>query len=569
MKINHGNELANTFLAFRTEFILVGVLSALANLLMLTPTIYMLQVYDRVMVSQNELTLVVISLITLALFGVIAIAEWARSKILVSAGQRLDERLGTRIFNATFESRLAGLQDPSKSPSRAFSDLLQVRQFITGNGIFAFFDLPWAPIYIAVCFLLHPLLGWLSILFACVQLALAGLSHRLSAPPAEAAQLAQTDVTQYVQSKLRNTEVLESMGMLANLRAQWARRHRLSLDQGSKAADLNHRLTTISKFVRYTQQSLALGAGALLVIDGELSPGAMIAANVLISRALSPIDLVVSTWRTAITSSQAFKRLNTLLDAHPDLKRDPALTRMPPRGGLTLRGVIATAPARRTPILNGVGFSVAPGTVLVVLGPSGSGKSTLARVILGIWGDVRGEVLLDGLPVEGWDRGELGPNVGYLPQDIELFEGSVAENIARFGDIDSDRVIAAAQSAGLHEMILRFPKGYDTELGDAGGTLSGGQRQRIALARAIYGQPALVVLDEPNANLDEAGETALAHAVEQLKVAGSTVVLVSHRQGVIALADRLLILNEGRVEAEGPRDTVIAALRSNSGPSPR
>jgi ATP-binding cassette subfamily C exporter for protease/lipase len=205
----------------------------------------------------------------------------------------------------------------------------------------------------------------------------------------------------------------------------------------------------------------------------------------------------------------------------------------------------------------------------VVLGPSGSGKSTLARVILGIWGDVRGEVLLDGLPVEGWDRGELGPHVGYLPQDIELFEGSVAENIARFGNIDSDRVIAAAQSAGLHEMILRFPKGYDTQLGEAGGTLSGGQRQRIALARAIYGQPALVVLDEPNANLDEAGETALARALEQLKAAGSTVVLVSHRQGVIALADRLLILNEGCVEAEGPRDTVIAALRSNSGPSPR
>jgi len=567
MKRDRRNELIDTVLAFRTEFMLVGILSALANLLKLTPTIYKLQVFDRVMVSQNELTLVAVSLIALALFGVIAVAEWGRSKILVSAGLRLDERLGTRIFNATFESRLAGLQDPGKSPSRAFSDLLQVRQFLTGNGIFAFFDLPWAPIYIAVCFLLHPVLGWLSILFACIQLTLAWLSHRLSAPPAEAAQLAQTEVAQYVQSKLRNTEVLESMGMIANLRAQWARRHQSSLEQGSVAADLGHRLTTISKFVRYTQQSLALGAGALLVIDGELSPGAMIAANVLISRALSPIDLVVATWRTAITSSQAFKRLSALLDAHPALEHDPALTRMPPRGSLSLRGVIATAPGRRTPILNGVDVSLTAGTVLVVLGPSGSGKSTLARVILGIWGDVRGEVLLDGLPVEGWDRAQLGPHVGYLPQDIELFEGSVAQNIARFGPIDSDRIIAAARSAGLHDMILRFPKGYDTPMGEAGGALSGGQRQRIALARAVYGDPALVVLDEPNANLDEAGEIALAGAVQQLKAVGSTVVLVSHRQGVIALADRLLILNDGRVQAEGPRDAVLAALRGQSGTS--
>jgi len=539
----------------------VGLLSALANLLMLTPTIYMLQVYDRVMVSQNELTLIAVSLIALALFGVIAVAEWARSKILVSAGLRLDDRLGTRVFNASFESHLTGLQTTAAGPSRTFSDLLQVRQFLTGNGIFAFFDLPWVPIYIAVCFMLHPLLGWLSILFAGIQLALAWFSHRLTGAPAEAAQLAQTEVTQYVQGKLRNTEVLESMGMIANLRTQWAKRHQHSLDQGSVAADLAHRLSAISKFVRYTQQSLALGAGAMLVIEGELSPGAMIASNVLMSRALAPIDLLVATWRISINANEAFKRLSVLLNAHPLTDRDPALKRMPPRGSITLRGAIATAPGRATPILNGVDLVLAAGTVLVVLGPSGSGKSTLARVILGIWGNVRGEVLLDGIPIGGWDRVELGPHVGYLPQDIELFDGTVAENIARFGEVDSERVIAAARNAGLHEMILRFPKGYDTPMGEAGGALSGGQRQRIALARAVYGNPALVVLDEPNANLDEAGELALSRTVQQLKSAGSTVVLVSHRQGAIALADRLLILNEGRVKVEGPRDDVLAALR--------
>jgi len=555
------NELLITILAFRTEFILVGLLSALANLLMLTPTIYMLQVYDRVMVSQNELTLIAVSLIALALFGVIAVAEWARSKILVNAGLRLDDRLGTRVFNASFESHLTGLQTIIAGPSRAFSDLLQVRQFLTGNGIFAFFDLPWVPIYIAVCFMLHPLLGWLSILFAGIQLALAWFSHRLTGAPAEAAQLAQTEVTQYIQGKLRNTEVLESMGMIANLRAQWARRHQFSLDQGGNAADLAHRLNAISKFVRYTQQSLALGAGAMLVIEGELSPGAMIASNVLMSRALAPIDLLVATWRIAINATESFKRLSALLNAHPLPDRDPALKRMPPKGSLSLRGVVATAPGRTIPILNGVDLVLDAGTVLVVLGPSGSGKSTLARVILGIWGNVRGEVLLDGIPVEGWGRVELGPHVGYLPQDIELFDGTVAENIARFGEVDSERVIAAARHAGLHEMILRFPKGYDTAMGEAGSALSGGQRQRIALARAVYGHPALVVLDEPNANLDEAGELALARTVQQLKTAGSTVVLVSHRQGAVALADRLLILNEGRVQMEGPRDAVLSALR--------
>ena len=557
----HIDELLNTIFAFRTEFILVGVLSALANLLMLTPTIYMLQVYDRVMVSQNELTLIAVSLIALVLFGVIAVAEWARSKILVSTGVRLDDRLGTRVFNASFESHLKGLQTTVTGPSRAFSDLLQVRQFLTGNGIFAFFDLPWVPIYIAVCFMLHPLLGWLSILFAGIQLALAWFSHRLTSAPAEAAQLAQTEVTHYMQGKLRNTEVLESMGMIANLRAQWAKRHQHSLDQGSVAADLAHRLSAISKFVRYTQQSLALGAGAMLVIEGELSPGAMIASNVLMSRALAPIDLLVATWRISINATEAFKRLGALLNAHPLPDRDPAFKRMPPRGSVRLSSVIATAPVRVTPILNGVDLVLAAGTVLVVLGPSGSGKSTLARVILGIWGNVRGEVLLDGIPIDGWDRVELGPHVGYLPQDIELFDGTVAENIARFGEVDSERVIAAARHAGLHEMILRFPKGYDTPMGEAGGALSGGQRQRIALARAVYGHPALVVLDEPNANLDEAGELALSRTVQQLKSAGSTVVLVSHRQGAIALADRLLILNEGRVQMEGPRDAVLSALR--------
>ncbi|GAB3367028.1 MULTISPECIES: type I secretion system permease/ATPase [Giesbergeria] len=555
------SELTQVLWSFRREFITVGIFSMVANVLMLSPTLYMLQVYDRVMMSRSELTLLAMSLITLFLFGVMAFAEWMRSRVLVRAGVQLDSALGTRVFNASFESYLG---QSSSGPARAFNDLIQIRQFITGNGIFAFFDAPWAPIYIAVLFFLHPLLGWLAIGFALVQLALAWFGHRRMVEPSEVASKATSETSAYLQSKLRNAEVLESMGMVHNLRPHWAERHQTALALQSHAQSLTHRITAWSKFIRYSQQSLSLGAGALLVIDGQISPGAMIAANVLMTRALSPIDMMVGTWRAFIGARSAFERLETLLRDYPE--RDPALSRVAPKGALTLRNVVASAPGRKTPILQGVSTAVEAGTVTVVLGPSGSGKSTLARTMVGIWPDVSGEVLLDGLPLAGWDRTELGPHLGYLPQDIELFEGTIAENIARFGEVDSEKVIAAARSAGLHDMILRFPKGYDTPIGEAGGLLSGGQRQRIGLARAIYGDPVLVVLDEPNANLDDVGEAALVRAVQGLKAAGRTVFLITHRPGILAVADRLLILRDGQVQADGPRDQVLAALRAAAAP---
>ena len=536
---------------------MVGIFSMVANVLMLSPTLYMLQVYDRVLMSRSELTLLAMSIITLFFFAVMAFSEWMRSRVLVRAGVRLDAALRTRVFNASFESSLS---QSSTGPTRSFGDLIQIRQFLTGNGIFAFFDAPWAPIYIAVLFFLHPMLGWLSIFFALVQLALAWFGHRHAVAPAEAASQASAESSAYLQSKLRNAEVLESMGMVHNLRSHWQGRHENTLALQSKSQSITHRITAWSKFIRYSQQSLALGAGALLVIDGQLSPGGMIASNVLMTRALAPIDMMVSTWRAFIGARSAFERLESLLRDFPP--RDPALSRVAPEGALTLRGVVASAPGRSAPILKGVSTAVQAGTVTVVLGPSGSGKSTLARCMVGIWPDVSGEVLLDGLPISSWDRTELGPYLGYLPQDIELFEGSIAENIARFGEVVSEKVIAAARSAGLHEMILRFPKGYDTSIGEAGGLLSGGQRQRIGLARAIYGDPVLVVLDEPNANLDDMGEQALVRAVHGLKAAGKTVFLITHRPGILAVADRLLILRDGVVQADGPRDDVLAALRA-------
>ena len=551
------SELTQALWTFRREFLVVGVFSMVANVLMLSPTLYMLQVFDRVMSSRSELTLLAMSLITLFLFGVMAFAEWMRSRVLVRSGVRLDALLGTRVFNASFDAHLA----PSRvSPARSFGDLIQIRQFLTGQGILAFFDTPWTPIYMGVLFILHPILGFLALFFAAVQGALAWFGHRRTVTPAEDASKASSESAAYLQSKLRNAEVLEPMGMVHNLRPHWARRHAHAQELQGRAQAITHRITAWSKFIRYSQQSLALGAGALLVIDGQLSPGGMIAANVLMSRALAPIDMLVGTWRGFIGARSAFRRLEALLAAHPE--RDPALSRVAPQGALTLRDVVAVAPGRAEPILKGVSVAVPQGTVTVVLGPSGSGKSTLARCMLGIWPDVSGEVLIDGLPIAGWDRNELGPYVGYLPQDVELFEGSIAENIARFGEVSPEKVIAAARSAGLHEMILRFPKGYDTPIGEAGHLLSGGQRQRIGLARAMYGDPVLVVLDEPNANLDDVGEAALVRAVQELKVKGCTVFLITHRPGIVAVADRVLVLRNGVVKADGPRDEVLAALRT-------
>ena len=551
------SELTFTLWAFRREFFIVGAFSMIANVLMLTPTLYMLQVYDRVLTSQSELTLIAMSLLTLFLFGVMAFAEWMRSRLLVSTGVRLDEQLSTQVFNASFEAHLS---QSGTNPSRAFGDLIQIRQFLTGNGIFAFFDAPWTPIYMAVLFFLHPLLGVLGIVFALIQAALAWFGHRHTLAPSEAATKAGADAGTFLQGKLRNAEVLESMGMVHNLRDRWAARHQIHVNTSSDAQQLTHRIMAVSKFIRYSQQSLSLGAGALLVIDGQLSPGGMIAANVLMTRALAPIDMIVGSWRQFIGMRFAFARLEQMLIDYP--ARDPALRRVAPTGAVTLQDVFATAPGRTEPILKNINLSVPAGTVTAVLGPSGSGKSTLARVLMGIWPDRSGTVLLDNLPIEGWNRVELGPHLGYLPQDIELFEGSIAENIARFGKVDPSKVIEAAQSAGLHDMILRFPKGYDTPIGEAGNLLSGGQRQRIGLARAVYGNPQLVVLDEPNANLDDAGEAALLKTIAQLKAKGRTVFLITHRPGAISVADRLLVLRDGQVMANGPRDAVIAAMQT-------
>ena len=556
LELFNRDELSRTLWGFRYEFMVAGVFSLVANLLMLTPTIYMLQVYDRVMLSQSMGTLTAVSLITLFFFGVLTFAEWSRSKLLVSAGVRLDGMLSKRLFHASYD---AYLNPEISNPSRSFNDLTELRQFLTGNGILAFFDAPWAPIYIAVLFMLHPWLGFMAIGFGAVQAVLAWWGSKAAKPAQAAASKSQLEVSGYLQSKFRNAEVIESMGMVGHLYRKWAERNVRAMGASLNAQAVTGRVVAWSKFVRYTQQSLALGGGALLVIQGELSPGAMIAANVLMTRALAPIDLMVGTWAGFLGAKDAYARLRDLLEAHP--LRNKAPMGVKPKGNVVLKDVVASAPGRKEPILKGVSVIMPAGTVTVVLGASGSGKSTLARVLMGVWPHSAGEVLLDGQAILNWDRMELGPHIGYLPQDIELFDGTIAENIARAGQVGAEKVIAAADASGLHQMILRFPKGYDTPMGEAGGLLSGGQRQRIGLARAMYGEPELVVLDEPNANLDDEGEAALVRAVQGMKAKGKTVVLISHRPGIVGVADRLLILHQGTVHASGPREGVLAALQ--------
>ncbi|TNJ36559.1 type I secretion system permease/ATPase [Chlorobaculum thiosulfatiphilum] len=551
------SELTRHLWSFRKEFLWVGFFSMIANLLMLTPTLYMLQLYDRVLKGQSELTLIVVTLLMVFLYAIMVVAEWLRSRLLVRGGVRLDEAMNAIVFNASFEKNL---KRAGANPSEAIGDLAVIRQFLTGNGIFAFFDTPWTPIYIAVIFLLNPFLGWVSVFFSIIQLVLAWYNHKATVDDIERSSKAVSESNAYFFSKLRNIEPVHAMGMTGSLRQRWLDLHEDALAQHGQAQHKQHRQQAFSKFVRYTMQSLTLGAGALMVIEGKMTTGGMIAANVLMSRALQPLDLLIVVWKPFIQARDAFFRLEKLFDDFPESPDKPS--RPAPQGDVRIDALVATAPGRPEPILDGLDASFAAGTVTAIIGPSGSGKSTLARCLVGAWPEVSGGVLYDDEPIGSWDGEELGPHIGYLPQDIELFEGTIAENISRFGEADPARVIEAAQRTGIHEAILRFPNGYNSPIGEAGALLSGGQRQRVGLARAMYGNPSVLVLDEPNSNLDDAGEKALAQAIGQLKQSGKTVFLITHRLNILGAADRVLALRDGKIEHFGPREGVLEVVNA-------
>lgn len=549
-------------LCYRRLFGVLALFSGVINLLMLVPSIYMMQVFDRVLTSRNETTLLMLTLILLGLYLLSSMLEWVRGQVMIKMSAGIDAQLGERVFGAAFER---SLKEHSANPAQVLSDLTTIRQFVTGQGLIALFDAPWLPIYLIVAFLFHPWLGLFTVLGASILVGLAiwnELATRKSL--AEANQLSVVSAN-YVNSTLQNAEVIQAMGMLNVLRRRWFSLQQRIISAQADASDRSARISSMTRFVRITWQSLSLGLGAMLVLENEISAGVMIAVSVLLGRAMAPVEQVIGSWRQMGNAKNSYERLSRLLEEFPKPQQRMALPA--PSGALRIDQLVIIPPGAQQPAVNGVTLALAKGDVLAVIGPSASGKSSLARAMVGIWPAARGSVRLDGAEVGQWSREALGPHLGYLPQDIELFDGSIAENIARFGEVDSNKVIEAARLAGIHEMVLHFPKGYDTPLGIGGLGLSGGQKQRIALARALYGQPALLVLDEPNSNLDEAGEAALVRAVGTLKAAGSTVVLVTHRPSILGVVDKLLFLKEGVQQLFGPRDQVLKALTPPSTPA--
>ncbi|EAZ1060187.1 type I secretion system permease/ATPase [Salmonella enterica] len=535
----------------------MGIFTAFINLLMLVPSVYMLQVYDRVLPSRNEITLLMLTLIMLGMFAMMSLLEYIRSMVVICISNQLDMRLNTRVYTAVYE---ANIKNGSSDAGQMLNDLTNLRQFLTGSALFTFFDVPWFPVYLSVIFLFNPWLGLFALLGALLLISLAVINEFVSKKPlAEASKLSIVSGN-LASTNLRNAEVIEALGMLPNLRHRWFDLHQQFLSSQRIASERSGRVSAVTKFVRMSLQSLVLGLGGWLAIDGHITPGMMIAGSILMGRTLAPIEQVINVWKSYSAARLSYDRLVRLLETYPQRSTGMSLPR--PEGVVSVEGVSATPPgSSEAVVLHNVSFGIQPGDVLGIIGPSASGKSTLARVLVGVWPVSEGTVRLDNSDIYQWDKSELGPYIGYLPQDIELFAGTIAENIARFNDIDSEKVIEAAKLAGVHELILRFPDGYNTVLGSSGVGLSGGQKQRIGLARALYGIPSLVVLDEPDSSLDDAGKKALDQAITSLRRRNKTVILITHRTSLLSMTSKLLLLVNGNVNAFGPTQQVLQRLK--------
>lgn len=549
------NEIALALYEFKATFRNVGIFSAVINLMLLVPSLYMLQVYDRVLASRNQTTLLMLTMMVLGAFLFTSALEFVRSFVLIRVGAQLDMTLNKRVYTAAFEQNL---KKAGGNAGQALQDLTTIRQFLTGNALFAFFDAPWFPIYLAVIFLFNPSLGVFALCGTIILIVLAYVNEAVSKKPLGEANSMAIAAGNLATNNLRNAEVIEAMGMLPNLMARWFKLHGRFLHLQAEASEKAGVISSATKFFRTSLQSLVLGYGALLVLDGKITGGMMIVASILMGRTLSPVEQLIGVWKTWASTRSAYARLNELLSSNPVRREGMPLPK--PRGQVSLEAVTAGPPGSTVAAIKNLSFSIQPGDVLGVIGASGAGKSTLARLLVGVWPAAMGKVRLDGADVYQWNKEELGPHIGYLPQDIELFAGTVSENIARFGDIDSEQVILAAKRCGVHEMILQLPQGYDTPLGDSGAGLSGGQKQRLGLARAMYNDPSLLVLDEPNSNLDEIGEQALVDAVVDFRKRGKTVVLITHRTSAIGITNKLLLLRNGVAQLFGPTTQVLMEL---------
>jgi PrtD family type I secretion system ABC transporter len=550
------NVLTRALAEGKKPFLVAATFSFFTNLLYLALPVYTYQVYGRVMVSQNQATLWVLTLITVFVFAVSSAIDDYRARILINYGVVLDQRVSGHIFSGLFDAAVRG--DPS-ARSQALRDLDTFRQTLTGVAAAAFFDVPWIPVFVLVLFLIDPVVGVVALLGGLSLLGLALMQERAIRPPAREANDAALKSYAFTEAALRNGEVVRAMGMLPTLGSAWARHRAVTIERGAEAAEKSNSYTDIIKAVRMGIQVLVIAVGAALILDHKMAQGMIFANMILVSRALQPIERIVGAWEPLNNMARAHGRLmNLLAKAEP-----PALaTALPrPTGRLSVEGVNFAPPGAQKLVLGNINFRVEPGEMLGVIGPSGAGKSTLARLLVGIWRPVSGSVRLDGADVFTWDRADFGRYVGYLPQDTELFSGSIRDNIGRFrADVTDEEVVRAATMAGVHELILRLPKGYDTDIGESGVVLSAGQRQRVGLARAVLGDPAFIVLDEPNASLDAEGEEALMQAMDTMKAKGATVVIISHKPGIFRSADKLLVLREGRIDLFGPKDQVMARL---------
>jgi ATP-binding cassette, subfamily C, bacterial len=544
--------------AIAPAFATAIVFSFFLNLLMFVSPLYMLQIYDRVLGTRNLATLAALTVIAGALLMVWAGLETLRSRLLVQAGMMFDERFAVPMFKVVHQGIL---RQPGLINQQYLRDVDVIREFLTGSGLIAFCDAPWFPVFIAASFLLHPYFGVIAIIGGIVTLGLALLNDFATRSTLLEASKSSMNAGQNAQATFRNSEVVQAMGMLDALVGRWGVHHSAVLALQAKASDRAGAIIAFTKFFRMFLQTAILGTGAYLAVQHEISAGMMIAASILIGRALQPIELAVGNWKSFLGAREAYGRMQRLLEL---VGVEPERMSLPrPLGSVLVENIVAAAPGGKSPILRGVSFSIGAGELLGVVGPSAAGKSSLARVLVGVWQVAAGSVRLDGSDLFHWDPIQLGRHIGYLPQDVELFAGTVAENIARFGEVDSDAVIAAAQLAGCHEMIQALPEGYNTNIGESGQVLSGGQRQRVGLARGLYKIPSLIVLDEPNANLDSQGEEALLAALLKLKSLGTTVILVTHKINILSIVDKLMILNEGTVQAFGTREEI---LRSVTGP---
>ena len=549
--------LRDAFDTCRRSFVSVGVFSLFINLLMLTPMFYMINVYDKAVATGSLPTLMSLVVIAAFLYLMLALLEWVRSVVMVHVASRLDHLIAPRVYELSFKSE-AGSLDAAVG-SRPLSDLNALRQFVASPTAAVVFDIPWIPLFLIIMYFFHPVLAFVAVICMAIMFGLALANQRSTTKALESANEKANRIHSVTERNLRNAEVASAMGMMAPLMSQWRSAQDDMLETQTAASNSASAYGSVIKTLSTAMQSAAITTGAILAMAQEISPGVMIGAALLLGKTLQPIQQAVNSWTHIVRARGQYFRLSALLEQFPI---EPDKLALPPiTGRVTAHDLVVVPPGGTEAVVKGVSFQLEAGTATMVIGPSGAGKSSLVRAILGIWPAAGGEMRVDGADVGNFDRLDLGPQIGYLPQDIELFDGTIAQNISRFGEINAEKILQAAMDAGVHELILSLPEGYDTVIRGKAGLLSPGQRQRIALARALHQQPKLLVLDEPNSNLDDAGERALATAIQKMKAAGATVILVSHRQGTLPLIDNLIIMSDGVISDQGPKDQVLGRVR--------